>query len=143
MSDANKEIVLTYYREIMNQANREVNDQLIATDFVFINPTHKEPSHGPEAFFGLVSMLHSAFPDIHFTVEDLIAENDKVVSYWSCQGTHRGSLHTVVGNITGNGSTFRITGMSRILIRDSKISEIRVCEDALGLLVQLGAIAKK
>jgi steroid delta-isomerase-like uncharacterized protein len=140
MLNANKDIVLSYYAEIMNRANREINDRLIAQDFVFINPTHKDPLTGPDGFFWLVSMLHSAFPDINFKVEDLIAEEDKVVSYWRCSGTHKGVLDTVVGKITGTGRKFEITGMSRILLRDGQIREIRVCEDALGLLVQLGAI---
>ncbi|MGL5033724.1 MAG: ester cyclase [Microcystaceae cyanobacterium] len=140
MSEENKAIARRYYYDIMNRDDPNAFEEIIATDFVFINPTHTKPVYGPQGFYELVTMLHNAFPDIHFAIEDLTAEGDMVVSYWSCQGTHQGCLHTVLGNIPPSGKPFQISGMSRIHIREGKILEIRVSEDALGLLIQLGAI---
>lgn len=140
MSELNKAIASRYYHDIMNRASQVAINEIIAPDFVFINPTHTQPVCGPQDFYQLVTMLHCAFPDIHFTIEDLIAEGNTVISYWTCQGTHQGSLHTVIGNIVASGKCFKISGMSRIKVSEGKIQEIRVSEDALGLLIQIGAI---
>jgi ketosteroid isomerase-like protein len=87
--EVNKAIARRYYDEIMNGANLDTIDELLSPDFIFTIPTHPEPYHGPEGFKQLVTMLHGAFPDVHLTVEHLIAEGDTVVGHWTGSGTHK------------------------------------------------------
>ena len=89
-AEENKAIARRYYREIMNEGNLAVIDELIAPDFVFSIPTHPEPFHGPEGFKQLVTMLHTAFPDLHLTVEHILGQGDTVVGHWTGSGTHTG-----------------------------------------------------
>lgn len=139
--EENKGIARRYYREIMNEGNLAVIDELIAPDFIFTIPTHPDPFHGPEGFKQLVTMLHTAFPDLHLTVEHLLAQGDTVVGHWTGSGTHTGGpLHTVVGDIQASGRAFTIDGMTWLRIVNGKIEESLANEDTLGLLTQLGVI---
>jgi steroid delta-isomerase-like uncharacterized protein len=140
MSEQNKAIARRYYDEIMNGANLDTIDELLSPDFMFTIPTHPEPYHGPEGFKQLVTMLHGAFPDVHLTIEHLIAEGDTVVGHWTGSGTHKGVLHTVMGDLSGSGKQFVIDGMSWLRIVDGKIVESLANEDTLGLLQQIGVL---
>jgi steroid delta-isomerase-like uncharacterized protein len=85
-------------------------------------------------------MLHGAFPDVHLTVEHLIAEGDTVVGHWTGSGTHNGVLHTIMGDIPPSGKRFVIDGMSWLRIVDGKIVESLANEDTLGLLQQIDVL---
>jgi steroid delta-isomerase-like uncharacterized protein len=137
----NKAIARRYYDEIMNEAKLATIDELMSPDFVFTLATHPEPFHGPEGFKQLITMLHGAFPDVHLTVEHLLADGDYVVGHWIGTGTHTGGpLRTVMGDIPPSGRRFRIDGMSWLKIVDGKIQESLANEDSLGMLTQLGVL---
>jgi hypothetical protein len=68
-------------------------DELFTTDFVRHGPPAVEGEvRGPEGFKGLVSTYHAGFPDFRVTIDDMIAEGDRVVSRWTVRGTHQGEL---------------------------------------------------
>jgi len=137
----NKAIARRYYDEIMNGADLATIDELMAPDFVFTLATHPEPFHGPEGFKQLVTMLHGAIPDVHLTVEHLLAEGDYVVGHWTGTGTHTGGpLLTVMGDLPPSGRQFRIDGMTWLKIVDGKIKESLANEDTVGMLTQLGVL---
>jgi steroid delta-isomerase-like uncharacterized protein len=139
--EQNKEIAYRYYNEIMNQGNLAVIDELLSPDFLFTIPTHPEPYRGPEGFKKLVAMLRGAFPDVHLSLEHLIAEGDTVVGHWTGRGTHTGGpLHTVMGDIPPTGKRFTIDGMSWLRVVDGKIVESLANEDTVGLLTQIGVL---
>lgn len=141
VEEQNKAIARRYYDEIMNQGKLDVIDELMSPDFLFTIPTHPDPYHGPDGFKNLVTMLRGAFPDVHLTVEHLLAEGDTVVGHWTGSGSHTGGpLHTVMGDIPPTGKKFVIDGMSWLKIVDGKIVESLANEDTLGLLMQIGVI---
>ena len=141
VEEKNKAIARRYYDEIMNQGKLEVIDELMSPDFLFTIPTHPDPYHGPDGFKNLVTMLRGAFPDVHLSVEHLLAEGDTVVGHWKGSGTHTGGpLHTVMGDIPPSGKHFVIDGMSWLRIVDGKIVESLANEDTLGLLMQICVI---
>jgi predicted ester cyclase len=78
----------------------------------------------------------AAFPDTKFTIEDLIAEGDKVVVRWSVQGTHTGPL----GDIAPTGRRVSITGTTTCRIAGGMIVEAHDNWDALGMRQQLGVL---
>ncbi len=137
-TQTNKALASRYYQELLNGGDLSFIDHYMAADFIFTNPTHPHPYCGQE-FKQLVGMLHAAFPDIHFVVERLVAEDDVVVGRWTATGTHTGTaLNTLQGDIPALGYPFSICGMSWLRIEAGKFVESRVLEDTLGLLQQLG-----
>lgn len=91
---------------------------------------------GPEGFKLIVSLTRTGFPDIHVTIDEQIAEGDKVVTRWTAEGTHRGDLWGLPP--TGKRAVFTGIGISRIV--DGKYAEGRVLMDSLGMMRQLGVI---
>jgi steroid delta-isomerase-like uncharacterized protein len=91
---------------------------------------------GPDGFKQLIAVYRAAYPDIHFTVEDQLAEGDKVAIRWSATGTHEGELM----GIAPTGKQVTLTGMAISRIVDGKIMETWNSFDALGQLQQLGVI---
>lgn len=134
----NKALAYRYYQDLLNGGDLSFIDRYMAPEFEFTNPTHPKSYRGKE-FKQLVAMLHAAFPDIHFTVEHLVAEDDVVVGRWTAGGTHTGTpLNTLRGNIPAQGKRFVIPGMSWLRIVNGMFIEARILEDTLGLLLQLG-----
>ncbi len=88
MSEQNRAIVRRLYEEVFNQGNLGTADELLAPDA----RSHAGPSPGPEGLKRHTSMLRAAFPDLHQSIEDVIAEGDKVVVRTTCTGTHVGEF---------------------------------------------------
>jgi steroid delta-isomerase-like uncharacterized protein len=84
----------------------------------------------------LIASLRSAFPDLHATVEEQIAEGDKVVSRVTISGTQRGEF----AGMPATGKSFTISGVSIWEVRGSLLIQEWVSWDALGMMQQLGAI---
>jgi len=78
------------------------------------------------------------FPDVISTVEDLIAEGDKVVARWRSRATHRGEYM----GIAPSGKEVEFTGISFYRVEGGKIAESWNSEDQLGLMRQIGAVAE-
>ena len=93
MSEENKAIVRRMIDELLNgQGNLNVADELFAPEYVGHNPASSQDTRGPEGVKEFASMFRSAFPDVHFSVEDQVAEGDKVVTRWRGSGTHQGDF---------------------------------------------------
>jgi predicted ester cyclase len=83
----------------------------------------------------LAGVVRSAFPDAQETIEDLIAEGDKVMLYATLRGTHRGAFLGIAP--TGRAVAWKVVVIGRVA--DGKFAEIWQVHDQLGLLQQLGA----
>jgi len=83
-----------------------------------------------------ISIYRTAYPDTHFTVEDQVAEGDKVATRWTATGTHRGELM----GIAPTGKRVTVTGIAITRVTNGKIVETWNNFDALGQLQQLGVI---
>jgi len=80
--------------------------------------------------------VRRGFPDLESTIEDLIAERDKVVAHWRAQATHRGEYMDIPP--TGNRVDFR--GISIYRIEGGQIAESWGVSDLLGMMQQLGTV---
>ena len=78
------------------------------------------------------------FPDVISTIEDLIAEGDRVVTRWRSRATHRGDYM----GIAPSGKEVQFTGISFYRIEGGKIAESWNSEDQFGLMGQIGAVAE-
>lgn len=91
---------------------------------------------GPESFKQIVTMFRTAMPDAHLTIEDEIAEGDRVVHRWRLQGTHQGPLM----GIPPTGKRLTFTGTTVVRMANGKLAERWANVDELGLLQQLGVV---
>ncbi len=136
MSAENKALVRRLTKEIWSKGNLNLADQIVSTNYVYHDPAlAHEP--GLEGFKQHVTRVRAAFPDIQFTIDDIIAEGDRVVSRWTARGTHRGDFL----GVSGTGKPVTVTGTSTSRISRGKIVEHWSNWDALGLMQQLGVVA--
>jgi len=118
----------------VSQGNLDVIEEVYAHDLVWHESD--EDIHGVEAARQFVTIYLDAFPDMRITVEDLIAEGDKVTSRWTAHGTHQGELL----GIPPSGNQVTITGITIHRIEDDRIAEEWEMPDNLGMMQQIGAI---
>lgn len=141
VTEANKALASRYYTELMSEGKLAFVDEFMAPEFIFTESTYQKPYRARE-FKELIIMLRCAFPDLHFTLEHLLAEEDTVVVHWTACGTHTGdSLKTPKGDIPAKGRPFAIDGMSWLQIVNGKFVEAHINEDTIGLLQQIGAFS--
>jgi steroid delta-isomerase-like uncharacterized protein len=133
-TEDNKAKARRIIEEGWNQGNTAVFDELFAADYVGHDPSG--PVHGPEGFKQLYATYRAAFPDTHLTIEDQIAEGDKVVARWTASGTNQGPLM----GIPPSGKRVTITGITITRFARGKIEEDWFNYDTLGMLQQIGAI---
>ena len=117
-TEENKAIARRGFEEVWNQRKLEVIDYIFAADYVgHINDS--PDFNGPAGYKQLIAMYLRAFPDHQFTIEDQIAEGEKVVTRWTSTGTHKGELMGIPP--TGVQST--VTGITINRIAGGKVVE--------------------
>jgi steroid delta-isomerase-like uncharacterized protein len=137
MSEENKALVRRITNEVANRGNFAVVDELVARDYVGHGATHSAgEARGREGYRGFYEALRAAFPDLEFTIEDLVAEGDKVVSRWRARGTHRGEFR----GFQPTGKSGEVAGTSLFRIADSRVVECWTNADDLSLMQLVGAI---
>jgi steroid delta-isomerase-like uncharacterized protein len=135
-SDENKDISRRADEELFNRGNLSIADELFTSNFVYHDPVSHEEWRGPESVKSYATMLRVAFPDLHQTIEEQIAEGDKVAYRWTARGTHQGEFM----GIAPTGKRVEMTGISIARLIDGKIEEIWENYDALGMMQQLGIV---
>ncbi len=134
LSEASRRLL----EETFNEGNFELIDQLVAPSAVNhdpATPAQMRALSGPEVFKTTVRMYRAAFPDVHITVDDVIAADDKVVLRWHSEGTHRGEL----AGLAPTGARAMVTGIGIDRWKDGQVVEAWTEWDNLGLTRQLGA----
>ena len=130
--DQNKAIVRGYMNEIINKGNLNTFDLYFSERVLFNN------SEGLKQ--GLTSMLRSmrgAFPDFHLTIEDQIAEGNKVITRVIFRGTHQGDYR----GIAPTGKQIKYSGIAIDRIVDGKVVEMWHVADTCAMLQQIGVTA--
>jgi steroid delta-isomerase-like uncharacterized protein len=137
MSEANKALVRRWFEEVWNQGREETIDELFAANGIGYGLGDTDVTlHGPSDFKPFVRNLRGALPDIHMTIEDCIAEGDKVTVRITVEGTHKGGEL----GIAPTGRKVRIEGIVVLRIANGQIVEGWNSWDQLGLLRQIGAL---
>jgi steroid delta-isomerase-like uncharacterized protein len=135
MLEENEAVVRRYFQEILDGGNLDLVDEIFDPQYVLHDPGSPQEVRGLEGTKRYVGMFRSAFPDIAHTIEDQIAEGDRVVARLRAHATHEGELM----GIPPTGKEVTIEGISIWRIADGKIKECWFNHDALGLMQQLGA----
>ena len=123
------------YEEGLNRGVLAIAEELIAPDFID-HEAHPGGDGGPESIRQVITMLRTAFPDLHFTIEELIAEGDTVAGRLTMNGTHDGPLM----GMAPTGRQVRQAHMHFVRFRDGKAIEHWGVRDDMGMMRQLGAV---
>src|SRR3990172_6608429 len=136
-TEQNKALVRRWFEEVLNKGNTDTVDVICmrcAPSFVVIQGVANPAPPGLEGGKEIIRTLLAAFPDLHFTVGDQIAEGDMVVSRLTVHGTHQGEFM----GIPPTNKQMEIAGISIWNVQDDKLIQEWVSWDSLGMLQQLG-----
>ena len=129
-------ILVRYYDEIWNQGRLEVCDELIAPDYVNHSAPLPDLPLGPEGLKQIVSAGRRAFPDVHYTVEDMVLGEEKAALRVTMRGTHQGDFL----GVAPTGRTIAVQALQIEHLRDGQIVAHWHQIDDLGLQRQLGLL---
>lgn len=130
-NERNKETVRQLFEEVFNNRRADLLKELVSDDYVGVHG-----DKGPAAFQAQTSALITAFPDIHYKLENLVSEDGKVAVRWTLQGTHKATFNS----IPATGKTITTEGMAIYSCKDGKIVSLDILTDRLGFLQQLGIV---
>ena len=134
-TEVTKASVRRFYEEVFNKKNRAAIDEFIDPNQV----DHAAPPGTPGGLAGAkqtIGMYLTAFPDLHFTVEDMIAEGDKLVARLTVRGTQQGAFM----GIPPTGKHVTVTAIDISRMAGGKSVEHWIEMDTLGMMQQLGVI---
>lgn len=135
--ETNKAIALRDF-ELWNTGNLAIAEETIAAEYKRYDFDTLHEGRGPEFVKQLVTMYRAAFPDLHLTIEKMIAVDDVVISRWRATGTHKGEFQ----GLPPTGAATQTTGVTITGMSNGKITEERVYMDSVALLKALGGMPK-
>ena len=138
MSEENKALIGRWFEEVWNQGNSQTIDELLAPDGVIhgLVDASGQPVRGLEAFHEFHNQFRGAFSDLNISVDDVVAEGDRVVARCSVRGQHTGES---LGYAATNAPV-QFEGIAIVRIKDGKIVEAWNQFDFLQMNKQLGVL---
>ena len=133
-AEEHKALARRFVAEVINGNDLAVVDELFAPDFQ-VRDSAFPVAPGPEGVKQVFVATRAAFPDLQETIEDLLAEEDRVMVRWSSRGTHQGPF----AGIAPTGKAFVWRGVFILRVAGGRFTEMWQVHDSLGLLQQLGA----
>lgn len=127
----NKQLVRRLYDEMVNPNKLDHLADIISDDLAGPNGTR-----GPAGFAQTITGLRTAFPDIHYTLEDVIGDGDRVAIRWTLRGTQTGELR----GLPPSGKKVINDGAAIFRFANGKIVQATVLTDRLGFLMAVGRI---
>lgn len=138
MEERNEETVRRFVREIVNEGNYDVAEELFADGYVRHDPAIPEEKRGPEGFVETVETFRAAFPDVEMTLHELLRDGEYVAFRATETATHEGEFM----GIEPTGRKVEMEGNVIHRLEDGKVAETWAQFDMVGLLEQLGAIER-
>lgn len=135
IESGNKAVIRRFIDEVLNQKRLEVADEIVAEDFVELDPLPGQ-RQGREGLKEVLAMMSAAFPDIHWAVEEMVGEGEKVVTRFTWTGTHRG---TFLG-VPATGKSVSVKGVVIDRVVGGKMTDSRILMDTMGMMQQLGVV---
>jgi steroid delta-isomerase-like uncharacterized protein len=134
--EQNKVIFRRYVEEVGNEGNLDLADEIFDR-YLAHQSDGSVLERGPEDVKRFMGEFREGFPDFHSTIEDMVAEGDKVVTRWTMRGTHRGEFR----GIAPTGKQIAVTGIGIFRFSpEGKVVESWDNFDQLGMMRQLGAL---
>jgi steroid delta-isomerase-like uncharacterized protein len=136
MSIDNKAIIRSLYEEVWNRRRLELVDEIISPSHALHDPNLTGSAVGPEAYKRQVSRFITAMPDLRFTMEDMVGENEKLAVAWTISGTHQGEFM----GVPATHKKLSVDGITIHHFVNAKIMDSYISWDAWGLMQQLGVV---
>ncbi len=130
MTTETNRIIMGRFLEFINTASVSLAQELISPDAIFHVPGSPEPMHGPAGYLAIIGMMRGGFPDIQWTVEEMVAAR------FTMRGTHQGTFF----GVPPTGKTIAVQAMNIYRLSDGQFVEEHSQPDMLGLLQQIGAV---
>ncbi|NIV28704.1 MAG: hypothetical protein GWN58_04045, partial [Anaerolineae bacterium] len=127
LAETNKLLVQRAYYEVLSNGNLAVADEIFAPTFQHHLPGFSAIPIGPEGCKLLTMVYHAAFPDLKYTVEDIVAEGDEVVTRWRASGSHEDFF----GPQAPSGERITWTGITIHRLADGQIVDEWTSQDTL------------
>jgi steroid delta-isomerase-like uncharacterized protein len=132
-TETNKAIVRRYFDQVLNEQQHDLAEEFLA-ETIELHGTDLAP--GLEVVKQWLTMFAAAFPDGHYTVEDVVAEADRVVARTTFNGTHKAEMQ----GIPATGKAVSVPSITIFRLDNGKIAEGWLINDNLGMMQQLGII---
>ena len=136
MTTESNKALMQRFTQFINTASEELAGELISPDAIFHVPGSAEPMRGPAGYLAVIGMMRGGFPDIRWTLEETIAEDDNVAARFTMRGTHKGTFY----GVPPTGKKIEVKAMNIYRFSNGKILEEHRQPDLLGLLQQIGAV---
>ena len=135
MTETNRRL-MKRFMVFINTASEALAMELISPDAIFHVPGSAEPLQGPAGYLVVIGMMRRGFPDIQWTLEETIAEGDRIAARFTMRGTHQG---TFLG-VAPTGRKIEVKAMNFHRLSEGKFVEEHGQPDLLGLLLQIGSM---
>jgi steroid delta-isomerase-like uncharacterized protein len=129
-------LVMSRFLEFINTASEKLASELISPEAIFHVPGRPEPMRGPGGYLEIIGMMRGGFPDIQWTLEEMITEGDMIAARFTMRGTHNGTFF----GVPPTGKKIEVQAMNFYHLSGGQIVEERGQPDFLGLLQQIGAV---
>ncbi|MDD9781281.1 ester cyclase [Priestia megaterium] len=136
MTSDNNKMLMHRFTEFINTASEKLAEELIASEAVFHVPGQDKPMQGPAGYLAIIRMMRGGFPDIQWTLEEMVAEEDKVAARFTMRGTHQGTFF----GFPPTTKPIVVKAMNFYRFSGGQIVEEHGQPDMLGLLTQIGAM---
>ncbi|MBI1245279.1 MAG: ester cyclase [Alphaproteobacteria bacterium] len=136
--ESNRALVERYFEEVWNRGNLDALDEIMDPAYVNHSPGLPNPKPGAEGLKPIVAAMRQGLPDLHYTIEDMVVQPDKVAVHVRFTATHTGDLF----GIKPTGKRIEVDQMQFEHIRNGKIVAHWRRTDDLGMLKQLGLMDK-
>jgi steroid delta-isomerase-like uncharacterized protein len=133
--EANKALIRRFNEEVWNKGNLDVVNEIFAEDYARHDLRPGNPPAGPEGQKRIAADFRAAFPDLHSSIDLILAEGNMVMTRWTAEGTNTGQW----GRIAPTGKRVRFSGVNIFRIENGRVVELWNHRDDLGLMQQLGA----
>ena len=136
MTAETNKLVMSRFLEFINTASETLASELISPNATFYVPGRPESMRGPIGYLEIIGMMRGGFPDIQWTLEEMIAEGDKIAARFTMRGTHQGTFF----GVPPTGRKIVVQAMNFYRLSGGHFVEERGQPDLLGLMQQIGAV---
>jgi steroid delta-isomerase-like uncharacterized protein len=136
MSAESNKLLMSRFVEFINTASEALAEELVDANAIFHAPVSPDPFIGPQGYMKILGMMRSGFPDIQWTLEEMVAENDTVAARFIMRGTHQATFF----GVPASGKKIQVQAVNFYRFSNGKIVEERGQPDLLALLQQIGAV---
>ncbi|MCE7042607.1 ester cyclase [Dyadobacter sp. CY312] len=137
-TDTNNRIMQRFITFI-NSASETLAIELISQDALFYVPGQPDPMQGPAGYLSIIAMMRSGFPDIKWTLEDMVSEGDKIAARFTMRGTHQGNFF----GVPATGKLIQAQAINFYHLSDGRFVKEYGQPDMLAIMAQIGAVPSR